>query len=544
MAHEILHRYPEALAQDFLEASADADSLAEFVSLARSEMFAAERVVELIAPEPDGSDRLLQGILTLAERLVQPESVPIHLPGRALSQSGGLVPGCLWNNLLALLGKLGQNPDGSLRGGELQFPEQPGEAAQMLHLSPERFFGGLAVDAEGCREAARRLNLPEASLLPLLQSPPHAIYDYAQPESASQRELIVCIGNGLEARWMRDHAKWGAKLRHHDTTLVVLDPQPGPLLLRYAALCLPTPPQVADQPLLQDGEGRLLQALPRRQAPPETRTAATVLYDALAEVSMRLRAEGELREAHPDLAELSQSGWLQGRFEAPDNGGGGQLERLAGEVSRPQLWERMQHYLGAETPLLAQTLLSWEELLANQDVYPALTPLVVENDRLVCLDEHGQSVRFRFFVPQEADIQIPSGVLLQIGSVQPEASEAAVRYAIAAAGCGAGLQHPHLPARRELYVSETLAARQGLANGDTVWLEQAGAEALACPIRITRWLKGEMVYFHHYPTREELQGEATVPWLRFNAPLCPYTGIPLLGKVSLKLHTAAPEATA
>ncbi|MGV3523989.1 MAG: hypothetical protein ACO1RX_07180 [Candidatus Sericytochromatia bacterium] len=544
LAHEILHHYPQAIDQAFLEHSADPESLAEFVSLARSEMFAAEQVVELIAPEPEWADRLRQGILTLAERLAQPDSVPVHIPGRSLSQSGGLVPGCLWNNLLALLGKLGQNPDASLRGGELSFPEQRNEAAQMLHLSPDRFFGGLPVDGEGCRESARRLNLPEESFLPLLHSPAHSILDYARPDSASQRELILCLGNGLEARWMRDHAQWQAKLRQNDTTLVVLDPQPGSLLLGYAALCLPTPPQVADPPLLQDGEGRLMQTQPRRQAPPESHTAATVLYDALAEISARLRTEPDLRSAHPDLAELSASGWLQQRFEDPEAGGGGQLERLGGEVSRSQLWERMQAYLGAETPLLAHTPLRWEEVQQQRDDFPALRPLEVNEQRLNAQDQHGQAAPFRFFVPQEADIQIPSGVLLQIGSVQPEPSEAAVRYAIAAAGCGAGLQHPHLPQRRELYISSFLASRLGLSNGEQVWLEQAGAETLVCPIRVTSWLKGEMVYFHHYPTAEELQGAATVPWLRFQAPLCPYTGIPLLGKVSLKLHSAAPEVTA
>lgn len=63
-----------------------------------------------------------------------------------------------------------------------------------------------------------------------------------------------------------------------------------------------------------------------------------------------------------------ESGYLQHRFEPPEWGGG--LQRLEGEVSRPQLWARILHYMsGGMGPLYCRPEhadgrpIAWEELL-------------------------------------------------------------------------------------------------------------------------------------------------------------------------------------
>lgn len=520
IAHELIHRYPQAIARDFVAAQGDFASFEEFIALAASEMFAPDKVASLLVPEAAYADRLLQGIHVLAERLAQPETVPIHLPGIDLMQSGGMAAYSLWTNLLALTGKLGHS-EGRLRGGELRLLAPGNEEAQLQHLGPNRFFGQLPVDAAGCREAARRMGLPEDTYDALPHEAERPIQAFSTAGPGSQRELILCIGTGLETRWLRDHELWRQRLERREVTLVVIDPMPGPFLLEHAALCLPTPPPQARHRLSLNGEGRLTPTYPRRQPPAETRSETSLLYDAMAEVSRLLRADEDLRLAHPDLAMLSDSGWLQQRFEPPDSGGG--LMRVEGEVLRPQLWERLQSYSGGETPLPGHFLdadgapLSWTSLLASPARAATSTPA------------------FQFFVPTEADFALPAGVLLNIGSAMPNASPADVRFAIDASASANTRLHEALPAERWLFVAATLAAELDLHDGDWVRLSHDAAEAIAFEIRVSDWLKGRMVYLHQYMTAAELSGQVVIPWLRYSVGSCAYSGVPLLKKVQVRL---------
>lgn len=543
LAHELLARYPQAVDRDFISRCADPESFEQYITLARSEIFAPEKVASLLVPEPAYEDRLLQGIHVLAERLAQPGSVPVHVPGADLILSGGMAAYCLWTNLLALTGKLGrQGHQGSrIRGGELRVLTLGNEETQLQGLGPDSFFGNLPIDEAGCREAARRMGLPEDAYDALPHENLRPILDFSEPGDSSQRELILCIGTGLEARWMRDHDLWRERLRRREVTLVVIDPMPGPFLLGHAALCLPTPPAVSRHQLSQNGEWRLIQAYPRRRAPAETRSEATMLYDALAEISRNLRESEDYRLAHPDLASLASEGYLQERFEAPEAGWGGQLSRIDDEVSRAQLWERIQTYLGGETPLFCRPEgadgepLAWSELLRAGSVLHSPR----RQDATGFGDLHNQPGQFRFFVPQAEDFELPNSVLLNIGSAIPDPTPAEVRFAIASSGSAGTLLLENLPAERVLYVSASLAAKEGLSDGEIVSLHHSDAEASEFAIRVSDWLKGEMVYLHHYMTEPERKGELVIPWLRFKVDSCAYSQVPLLKKVQVRLTRAA-----
>lgn len=552
LAHEIFHRWPEALNTDFIHSQADTGSFDEFAALARADIFAPDAVAELLVPEPDYAPRLRAALSSIAAALVHSDSVPVHLPGSGLTQSSGVVGVALWQNLLAMLGKWGFDGP-QLRGGVLRSFESQSEGAQMLGLDPDHFFGCLSMDKAGAQEAARRMGLPPQTYLPLLQERAHPIQELplvAQGHQASaQRELIICIGNGMESRLMRDNALWLQKLRQNEVTLVLIDAQPGPLCLQHAALILPPTLPVAAHRALINGEGRLIQSFPRRQAPPETRTEATVLYDLMAEVSRFLREEPEAMQGHRDLASLAESGYLQARFEPPEWGWGGQLPRMAGEVSRPRLWERLQQYLGPHSdggPELAPLFcrfdnargeaLSWSESLEGAFSRPAALE-----------DLHRQPGRFRFFVPDvdasrhTDDLAIPAGPLLNFGSAMPAASYGEVRYSIASSTDALPLDHAQLPRQRHLFISAALAVRLQLAGGDAVRLqaesapEQRTAAALHESLQIATEIKGEMVYLHHYPSRDELANRIDFPWLRFEAPVCPYSQVPLLKKIQIQI---------
>jgi anaerobic selenocysteine-containing dehydrogenase len=114
------------------------------------------------------------------------------------------------------------------------------------------------------------------------------------------RELIICFGTQFESNMM-GRSRWLRKLTDPQTTLVVVDPIPDPFTLSTAALVIPAPPHVAATKVYQNGEWRLSLSLPRKRAAPETRTDPTIVYDAMAAISRRLREEATLRAAHPGL---------------------------------------------------------------------------------------------------------------------------------------------------------------------------------------------------------------------------------------------------
>ncbi len=334
VAHEILTRFPDAIERRFVDQYADGESFESFRTIALSDEYDAEATAQRIAPEPELTDRLANGIRDIAAKLAAEQTVPINIPSVGLSQTKGAVAHCLWGSVLAMVGKYGLNADGSVAGGTLRIPGQVNAQTEVQGLSRGFFMGRIRMTEEGIREATSRMGLPDDAYQTALDDTARTALDYSDP--SDEPELFVCFGTQFESN-MLGRRRWIEKLRAPNTKLVVVDPIPDPFTVAHADLIVPSPPHAAAAKLYQNGEWRITLSIPAVEAPPETRTDATIVYDVMAETSRRLREDAALRERHPDLARHSE--YMRRRFESPDQGG--ELQRVAGEVSRPQLWQRV-----------------------------------------------------------------------------------------------------------------------------------------------------------------------------------------------------------
>jgi hypothetical protein len=553
VTHEILTQYPAALDQAFISAYCDSESLEQYLTLARSERFQVERIAEAISPDPAYTDRLVAGIRTIASQLVKSEMIPVHLAGSGLSQTSGLAGHGLWNNLFALLGKFGLNQAGEARGGSLRLPYQPNEATQVQGLAQDRFFGNIEINQAGCKEAALRMGLPFDAYQRLINQAIVPVLEYAQPSAAGQRDMIICIGQGLEGQ-MIDRARLKAKLSASDTTLVVIDPTPGPFFLRHAALCIPILPEVSGSQLYQNGEWRLTLSFPRRAAPNETRSAATLLYDTMAEISRNLREDTDTQMDHPDLAKLSETGYLQQRFEPPEWSWGGQLERIDGEVSRFQLWERIQAYLTgtSETrgPLYCRPEhnpnqpITWEEILSSGSlIYGGVgTTRHRQGDpeNPPFQNIYREKVSFRFFVPQDADLSLPTGIVLNSGSSTLSDNIANIRYAISSFHSNKVLDSLDMPKNQRLFISLALAETYQLALGQNVKVTNTETgRSLILEVEPTSRLKGQMAYLCYHHSLAEIHSDSYLNILSYRTARCAYSGLPFLKSTQITLEAVA-----
>ncbi len=534
IAHDIIKRHPSAVLKDQASSEVDPESLKQWISLAASDIFNPETTVDLLVPEAAYRERLLAGIYALSDQLVSSKTV-IHCPGSSLLQSGGTTGYSLWTNLLAMTGKLSQTPE-QRQAGEYRLLIESNEATQLQSLGPHQFFGGVPINSEGIQAAASRLGLPLDSFKDLLSETVRPIEDFLQPTQASQKELIICIGEGLEAKWIRDHEHWYRKLKDSDASLIVIDNMPGPFLKKHATLCLPALPDLANAQVYQSSEGRFHTRLPRRQAPAQMRSETTIFYDTMAEISRNLRQNGRYRKAHPDLARLSESGYLAQRFEAVSKQNKNGLKRIQGEVNRKQLWQRILDYsqhggiLASSPQTQPGQVASWQELQDPESrVYNNPAGLLSQG---LCQETRA----FQFFVPQQTDFDLPQQTVLVTGSTLPSPLQSQVAFALQANFSQRKYWHQALPEQRLLYISAYSAKKWDLIDGDQVRL-QALQTPLSpfYPIRISNWLKGDIVYFDHYLSVAEIHQTAPFPWTRFPVSICPYSGVPLLQKIQPQL---------
>jgi anaerobic selenocysteine-containing dehydrogenase len=359
VANEILGAYPEAVHLEFINSFSDRESFERYKEFARSDMFTPERVAERVAAEPKYAERVLKAIRTVAFKLAQPSSVPINIPSVGLSQTSGAVAHCLWGSAIAMVGKYGLRPNGSLLGGTLRLPGQINAESEIQGLSRKYFMGRVPI--EQAAEAARRMGLPDDAYELVTKDAPRAALDYSDPNE-EQEELIICFGTQFESNMM-ERPRWIERLRNPRTKLVVVDPFPDPFTLDQADLVMPSPPHPATTKVYQNGEWKLSLSTPQKRAPRETRSDATIIYDVMAEIARRLEHDAALADRHPDLARHSHSGYLKKRF-------GEGLPRSAGEVSRPHLWARVIEYMsGGSGPLYCRpdhpdgTPITWDELM-------------------------------------------------------------------------------------------------------------------------------------------------------------------------------------
>ncbi len=529
VAHAILLNDPEAICSEFIESFAEAETFAVFRELALQGDYHPRAVAERIAPEFAYRERIYQAICDIAAKIAGTK-VPLLIPSMGFSQTRGIVPHCIWANIFAMVGKFGHHPDQSLVGGILQLPGQINHETHIQSLSPQHFVGRLPVTEAGAAEAARRMGLPEDAYKKVLMVTTRLALDYSEPDS--RRELYVFFG-GQFATQMMNQPRWIRKLTSNQTQFVVVDPCPDEFCLKYAALILPTPPHVASTKLYQNGEWRLSLSLPRRQAPSQSRSDATIVYDLMATIGRLLREKRNLWLQHPDLAQLISSGYMKSRFEAAG------LSRHQGEVSRPQLWSRIQSYLsgteGNQHPLYCQPRIdgqpiNWEQMLTqgnirHQGLGQTQKTLDYQNVGAIMHDIYGQAQSFHFFAPTVNDLDMTLGIVFCSG--RSALSDDPQRKALAenAFNSGKRLDPELLPDDNPLYVSYMLAERYSLSIGDRVWVtNRETRHSVVLPVVPTSRLKGETVYLSIHKSWAEQNQQRYVNLLTGHRTRCPYTG--------------------
>jgi len=557
VAHQILTVHPEAIEERFIDQFADQGSWEAFSTLAASDDFSPGQVADRIAPEPQEVPRIEAAIKDIAARIAAPEAVPINIPSVGLSQTKGAVSHCLWGCAMAMVGKYGLKADGSAAGGTLRVPGQINAQSEVQALSRLFFFGRIPVDDQGAVEAARRMGLPDDSYELAVRDQPRAVLDYSDPATRFDRQLIIAFGTQFEANMM-DRDRWLEKLKSEGTTLVVVDPIPDPYTLDNAHLVIPSPPHSATPKLYQNGEWRLTLSAPRRQMAPETRSDATILYDMMAVISRRIREDSMLRMVHPDLGFHSQSGYLRERFEDPADGGG--LPRYGGEVSRAHLWQRVLDYMddgpGRSGPLYCRPVddsgapITWTQLVEDGDqVYGGVGTSRYRLD----YDSPGHSpfgdiyerpYRFRFFIPTEQDLELPTGIVLNSGRSALSENPADLRYAIHSFNSGKATPATGMPEEHPLYISPMLAEQEQLECGDKVLVQNTETtKSVPFQVQVTERLRGQLAYIPFHKDRAQLDHGRYLNNITSQAGRCPYTAQSNFKLTSISIERLEAEST-
>lgn len=527
--NRLLYKYPTAFEARFVSLFSDRASYEAFVNLASEEQFSPKEVAHRLAPEFAYRERIHQAIRDIAKKLTR--KTPIHIPSLGLSQTGGIVPHCLWANVLASLGKLGIDASGTLQGGVLQLPGQVNHESHLQGFSPQHFMGRIPVDASGASEAARRMELPADAYGKMLEVSPRLLLDYSEPDS--RKELYIFFGSQY-ASSMMNRSRWLRKLKDGQTQFIVIDPSPDAFSLAHAALILPVAPHVASTKLYQNGEWRLNLSLPRRKAPGQTRSDTTLVYDLMATIARMLRESATLRMQHPDIANLIDTGYVPRRFEAKG------LPRYEGEVDRALLWQRIQDYLsgkhGNGLPLYCRPEhengepIRWETLvtqgsLLHGGVGTRKHRLDYDKGSLPFTDIYRQPVRYRFFVPTSEDLQLPRGIILNSGRASLAEATEENHFALNTVNSGKRSYPEEIPEDNPLYVSLMLAERYNLQAGDRVWItNRATRQSLVLRVFPSARLKGETVYLSIHKNWREIHEDRYVNLLTSHRNRCPYSG--------------------
>lgn len=531
VGHEILTRHPRAVHAGFIERFADRASFEAYTALAQSESYAPERVAERIAAEPEYAPRLLEGIRRIALKLAQDGAVPVNIPSMGLSQTSGAVAHCLWGSALGLVGKYGLDKVGSLAGGTLRLPGQINAESEVQGLSRKYFMGRIPMSHAA--DAARRMGLPDDAYAAVVADPGRAALDYSEPTPGTP-ELFLCMGTQFESNMM-GRKRWIEKLTAKETTLVVIDPIVDSWSEKHAALIIPSPPHPATPKLYQNGEWKLTLSVPQKRAPAETRSDATILYDSMAEIARKLLADASVAAAHPDLARHSRSGYLTRRFCSKEHGGG--LTRIEGEVSRPELWERIQAYMsGGGGPLYCRPehengrAIEWTELVERGSLYYGgigQTRFLLEYENPEAQpfrDVFRRPTRFKFFVPTERDLEIPSGVVFNTGRSSLSDERQRIAFAIGTFNSGKATPIVGMPEESQLFISPSLAHKQGIVSGQRVRVRNPDGDGSAeFPAVVSERVKGDVIYASFHKTRAQMDGLQYVNEVTSHVGRCAYT---------------------
>ncbi|WDE11990.1 2Fe-2S iron-sulfur cluster-binding protein [Thalassomonas haliotis] len=532
IAHEIFTKHPEALETRFIEQYADKESFIAFRDCALSSRYTPAAVSKRCAAETKDQVQLLLTIRRLAKKLLDPETVPVVIPSVGLSQTSGVVAHCLWGNLLAMLGKFGLKPDSSPLGGVLRLPGQINAESEVQGLNRRYFLGRIPMsDAD---KAARRMGLPDDAYEPVLADTPRAALDYS--DHSQEEELFLFFGTQFEAN-MPNRKRWLEKLQSAGNSVIVIDPIPDPWTLKHAELIIPSPPHSATTKLYQNGEWRLTISMPQKKAAAQTRSDATIIYDAMAEITRQLQRDPQLLKAHSDLQRHLSSGYLQQRFCPPLTPKGQGLSRVTGEVNRAQLWQRIQDYLhGDNNPLYCSfdhadgKAITWQELIqAGNLVYGG----VGVNRFILDYDNAGhqpfqniycQAGAFRFFTPTEQDLALPEGIILNTGRSSLSDDSNRIQFATSTFNSGKATPVELLPQEHPLYISPALADSLQLATGDWARVSSAAtAYFVHMPVVVSDRVKGNSVYTSFHRARAQEQRGFYINDIIDHVKRCPYT---------------------
>ncbi len=550
IGHEILTRHADRLEPRFIERFADAESFERYKALVTDPQYAPPSIVERIAAEPKYEDNLLTAIRRIAARMAEEGVIPINIPSVGLSQTTGVVAHCLWGNAMAMVGKYGLRPDGTPAGGTLRIPGQINAQSEIQGLSGKCFMGRIPIAKRA--EAAKRMGLPEDAYDAVALDEHRAALDYSDG-NPDQRELFICIGTQFEANMM-NRPRWLEKLKNARTKLVVIDPIPDPFTLEHADLVLPSPPHPATTKLYQNGEWRLTLSVPQKEAPEQTRSDPTIIYDMMAEITGRLEHDEQVQALNPDLVQHLDSGYLKRRFCPPAEEGGEGLIRVEGEVSRPQLWTRVLDYLkGGSGPLYCLPthpdgrLIEWSELLTDSVVYGGVG---VNRYMLDYDDPDAVPFRnifqepgcYRFFVPTEDDLEMPEGLILNSGRSTLSDDRELVRFATATFNSGKATPIVGMPEINPLFVSPGVAQRLGLETGDDARVtNRATGSSIILPVVVSPRVKGDTLFTNFHKTIAKLERGLCVNTVTNHVERCRYSSQTRLKATRVTVERVMPD---
>lgn len=566
VGHEILTKHPDAVEQRFLDRFADPASFVRYRELVMQPRFAPEEVARRIAAEPAYEANVLAGIRGIAARMANPGTVPINIPSVGLSQTTGVVAHCLWGNAMAMVGKYGLRADGTPAGGTLRIPGQINAESEIQGLSGKFFMGRIPIEDHA--EAAVRMGLPPDAYAAVPNDEHRPALDYSESDrgvEGERPELFICFGTQFEANMM-NRPKWLEKLTDPSSTLVVVDPIPDPFTLEHAELVIPSPPHPATTKVYQNGEWKLSLSVPQKAAPPQTRSDATIVYDVMAEIVRRLEHDEALRQAHPDLARHLESGYLRRRFCPPSIESEGRgLLRVDGEVSRPQLWQRVLDYLSGtacrklDDPEGRRGALyclpthpdgrpvQWADLLEGSVVYGGVGTSRYKLDyddpeAVPFRDIYRRPWRYRFFVATERDLQPPEGLILNSGRSTLSDDKELVRFASTTFNSGKATPTVGMPQNNPLFVSPELAARLGLKTGDDARITGCETnDSIVLPVVVSDRVKGQTMYTSFHKTVAQMERGLTVNTVTSHRERCPYTNQTRLKATAVTVERVQPS---